>query len=182
MPLPSIPLDLPVQPEIPLAACRVLAAGLNHPEAVVVAPDGWLYAGGEAGEIYRVHARSGQFRTIARTGGFCLGLAFAGPRELIICDEGKHCIWRCDLAAKTPKLSRLASQVAGQNLRTPNYPALDPAGRLWVADSGDWDGNNGCLLCWDHSGTGTIVSRECAAFPNGLAFSLAGRAQSTGVA
>lgn len=53
---------------------RVLAQGLDHPEGVATGPDGMIYAGGEAGQVYRIDPDSGQVDEVANTGGFVLGL------------------------------------------------------------------------------------------------------------
>ena len=56
---------------------RVLASGLDHPEGVAIGPDGSLYAGGEAGQIYRI-SPDGRTEQIAETGGSVQGVAVAG--------------------------------------------------------------------------------------------------------
>jgi gluconolactonase len=45
-----------VSPLVPLSEFDLLADGLDHPEGVTWGPDGFVYAGGEAGQIYRVRA------------------------------------------------------------------------------------------------------------------------------
>ena len=46
------------QPTIlPIDHFAQFADGLDHPEGVTAGPDGTLYAGGEAGQIYRVADR-----------------------------------------------------------------------------------------------------------------------------
>lgn len=48
--------------------------GLDHAEGVAWGPDGYLYAGGEAGQLYRIRLDDGAFEEVANTGGFLLGL------------------------------------------------------------------------------------------------------------
>ena len=38
----------------PISEGRNFVTGLDHPEGVAVARDGTLYAGGEAGQVYRI--------------------------------------------------------------------------------------------------------------------------------
>ena len=50
-----------------LDAFVTIATGLDHPEGIALGPDGALYAGGEAGQIYRI-AADGTVTEIATTG------------------------------------------------------------------------------------------------------------------
>ena len=43
-----------------LAKATVFAEGLDHPECVAVHPDGTIWAGGEAGQIYRISSEERQ--------------------------------------------------------------------------------------------------------------------------
>src|SRR4051812_49651927 len=54
-----------------------LAEGLDHPEGAAVGPDGTVYAGGEAGQIYRI-AADGTPEQYADTGGVLFGGAGGG--------------------------------------------------------------------------------------------------------
>ena len=49
---------------LPITHFAPFADGLDHPEGVTVGPDGTVYAGGEAGQIYRV-ALDGTWQQIA---------------------------------------------------------------------------------------------------------------------
>ena len=75
---------------------RRLAEGLDHPEGVAVGADGMLYAGGEAGQIYRVDPSSGGFAQIASTGGFVLGLCLDAAGFIYACDAARAAIVRID--------------------------------------------------------------------------------------
>ena len=64
---------------------EIFADGLDHPECVAVGPDGSIWAGGEAGQIYRIGADRVP-TVVGNTGGFTLGIAFppkAGWRSAI---------------------------------------------------------------------------------------------------
>jgi gluconolactonase len=53
-----------------------LVDGLDHAEGVAWGLDGFAYAGGEAGQVYRVDVERGELSQFAQvTGGFILGMA-----------------------------------------------------------------------------------------------------------
>lgn len=56
----------------PVSGVRDFVTGLNHPECVAVGRDGTLYAGGKAGQIYRISQNGQKVESIASTSGFCL--------------------------------------------------------------------------------------------------------------
>src|SRR5438132_13766592 len=72
-------------PEIPIERFTVFATGLDHPECLAFDRDGELWAGGEAGQIYRI-TPAGVVATVANLGGFCAGLAFSPAGELFVCN------------------------------------------------------------------------------------------------
>ena len=51
---------------------------------------------------------------------------------------------------------------------TPNYPAFDAEGNLYVCDSGDWQGDNGRLYRIRPGGETDVWDRSLKQFPNGL--------------
>ena len=53
----------------------VLVDGLDHVEGIVWGLDGYCYAGGEAGQIYRIDVERREAVQIADTGGLVLGVA-----------------------------------------------------------------------------------------------------------
>src|SRR5436309_15523790 len=75
-----------VIPEIPIENFEIFAAGLDHPECLAFDRDGHLWAGGEAGQVYRI-APSGDVTAVATLGGFCAGLAFSPADELLVCNS-----------------------------------------------------------------------------------------------
>ena len=62
-------------PQINLKHAETFAEALDHPEGVALGPDGKIYAGGEAGQVYRIDYESRQVETYADTEGLNLGLA-----------------------------------------------------------------------------------------------------------
>jgi gluconolactonase len=158
------------EPEIPIERFEVFASGLDHPECLAFDRDGLLWAGGEAGQIYRIDA-SGEVRTVATLGGFTGGIAFSPiDHALYVCnpslglvrveDDGRHDVF--------------ATGAGGHTMICPNYPAFDRRGRLYVSDSGNWKERNGYILRFEPDGRGRVVGGPFG-YANGLAISAEGR-------
>lgn len=162
------PLAVPsaVRPLVPLEDVRVLVGGLDHPEGIAVLPDGDVLAGGEAGQLYLVHA--GEAHVVARTDGFLLGVTADASGTAFLADIGAtKRIWRWSPAEGLSEFSRGSID---RPFAHPNAMALSPAG-LYVSDSGAWKAGDGCIHLLDASGRGLVASTEMTAFPNGLAVS-----------
>ena len=123
-------------PRIAHGNIRTLAEGLDHPEGVAWGPDGFIYAGGEAGQIYRIKPQSGVVQEIANTGGFVLGLALDGTGGLYACDLGRHAVLKIDLS--NGEVSTYTAGLPELTMRSPNYPVFDVQGNLYVSDLGVW--------------------------------------------
>jgi gluconolactonase len=138
--------------------------GLDHPEGVACGPDGLVYAGGEAGQIYRV-TLDGKSEQIGTTGGFVLGLCLDGYGNVYACDIGKHAVFRI-----TPRgeVSVYSNGSAQRKMVTPNYPVFDRNGNLYVTDSGHWKQNDGCIFRVRPGGATEVVTTAVGAFPNGM--------------
>lgn len=145
----------------------ILAEGLDHPECVAWGPDGYLYAGGEAGQIYRI-SLDGVVSEIASTGGFILGVTLDGSGNIYVCDAKRRAVLRIDRSANVSVYSDGAQD---RKMVAPNFAVFDSVGNLYVSDSGDWHGNNGCLFVIKPGGETRVASNEVAAFPNGMALS-----------
>ena len=79
-----------------VAAIERLADGLDHPEGIALGTDGMLYAGGEAGQVYRVDPAAGSVEQIASTGGFVLGLCLDAAGAIYACDATLAAVVRID--------------------------------------------------------------------------------------
>ncbi|MFM8373947.1 MAG: SMP-30/gluconolactonase/LRE family protein, partial [Bacteroidota bacterium] len=158
----------------PLLAQSVeFASGLDHPECVAVHPDGSVWAGGEAGQIYRISPDGRVVEEVANTGGFVLGLAFSpGAKWLAVCDLGKKCVWKLDLA--TRQLSMFADGAGNHRFNIPNYAVFDGDGNLYVSESGAFREVNGKILKFTPDGTGTVWHEGPFNFANGMALAPGG--------
>ena len=148
----------------------IFADGLDHPECIAVHPDGSVWAGGEAGQIYRISPDGKQIEEINTTKGFNLGLAFSPDASwLAVCDNKNKCVWRLDIATNT--LSKFATGAHDHGFSIPNYPAFAKDGRLFVSDSGAFRQVTGKIFCFDKDGNGVIWHNGPFNFTNGLALS-----------
>ena len=148
-------------------ALNVLSRGLDHPEGVAWGQDGYIYAGGEAGQIYRINPQNGDYTEIARTGGFILGLCLDADNNIYACDEILHKVFRI---TPSGEVSIYSTGTADHPMVLPNYPVFHPSGSLYVSASGAWDAGNGCIYRIRQDGKTDIVSETNLAFVNGLAF------------
>lgn len=153
--------------EIKLEQFENYAEGLDHSEDLAFDRDGVLWAGGEAGQIYRIPEK-GKVEEVTNIGGFCLGLTFSSRDELFVCNAKLATIVR---VKKDGKSVVFADSVGSQKLIQPNYSVFDSQGNLYVSDSGEWSHSSGCVIRFGVSGKGTIFLDRPQPFPNGLALS-----------
>ena len=142
-------------PEIPIERFEVFASGLDHPECIAFDRDGSLWAGGEAGQIYRIDA-AGKLETVATLGGFTGGhrvLAAWTTRStsatpslgLVRVDaDGRHCRLRHRgrrAADGLPPIIRCSTGAGGSMCRIPELE----------------DGATAALLRFEPDGTGRVI-------------------------
>ena len=156
-------------PEIPIESFEVFATGVDHSECIAFDSEGNLWAGGEAGQIYRIDPE-GRVATIANLGGFCGGLAFSPTDELFVCNPA-HGIVR---VATDGKFSMFATHAGDHKLICPNYGVFDSAGNYYVTNSGQWQKRNGQLIRFTPDGRGEILAGPLG-YANGLALSADGK-------
>ena len=154
------------EPEIAIDRFEVFATGLDHPECIAFDRDGCLWAGGEAGQVYRIDA-AGKVETVAVLGGFTGGMALSPlDHALYVCNpslgivrvdaDGRHTIF--------------ATGAGGHTMVCPNYPVFDRRGRLYVSDSGNWKKQNGVSLEVRARRPGRVIGGPLG-YANGLALS-----------
>lgn len=145
----------------------------DHPEAVAWGPDGWAYAGGEAGQLYRFGLEGGALEEVGRIdGGFLLGLAHDADANTYACNDRSGCVHRI---APDGKVTVYANGNAEQKMRVPNYPVFDESGNLYVSDSGTWGGRDGFVWKVAPGGRAEIWDRQANGFTNGMCLSADGR-------
>lgn len=146
---------------------------LDHPEGVAVHPDGSVWCGGERGQIYRIEPDGSSIEQVASTDGFCLGLAFDSQGDLFVCDSKLRAVMR--LEVKSGEVGRFADGAEGRAMRTPNYPAFDAEGRLYVSDSNARQEPGPGVFRFGPDGAEELWYQGPVNFANGLALSPNGR-------
>jgi gluconolactonase len=156
------------EPIFDLEGCEEFAVGLDHAEGICLAPDGHLYVGGEAGQLYRIEA-DGSVKELLSTGGFMLGLAADADSRIYAIDNVAKCVWRIDPGTGTRE--PYADGSPAGRFSVPNWGAFDDTGNYYLSDSGDWGARNGKLWKVTPGGAAELWSEESKNFPNGLALS-----------
>jgi gluconolactonase len=151
---------------------ETLATGLDHPEGVAAGPDGSLFAGGEAGQIYRVGV-GGAVDEIASTGGFIYGVVVAGSGDVFACDFGNAAVAR---VSATGEVTTYSNGTAGRPMRVPNFAAFDDGGNLYVTDSGEWGDDDGIIYRIAPGGATEVWTEATPRFPNGCCLTAGGEA------
>lgn len=152
-----------------LEELSVVVDGLDHPECIIQGPDGTLWAGGEAGQVYRIDLKKKKATQIGSTNGFLLGLAINAKEEIFCCDVKNKAFIRMD--SKSGKTETILDKVMGRPLVNPNYAVFGSNGILYVSDSGYWNQNDGFVFGLDSNYEVVMVQHKANHFPNGLAYS-----------
>jgi gluconolactonase len=152
-------------PLVPIDQLEVFANGLDHSEGIAMTPDGTIYVGGEAGQLYRVTGDS--FEEVLTTGGFLLGLASDADGRLFACDAGNLCVWCIDPGVRSKKV--FCDGLPDRKLTSPNWGAFGADGTYYFSDSGGWKERTGSVWVVRPGGHAEVWSEESVDFPNGCA-------------
>jgi gluconolactonase len=155
-------------PLINLKHAETFVDGLDHPEGVAYGPDGKIYAGGEDGQLYRIDLQQRQVEHFATTRGLNLGMAHDAAGNTYVCNPGAAAVMKVAPRGAVSVYSQGNDQ---RRMTTPNYPAFDAQGYLYVCDSGQWKSDNGCIWSIAPGGATMLIDTECSQFPNGCAVS-----------
>jgi gluconolactonase len=157
--------DAQPSPLIPINRFSIFATGLDHPECVAFDRAGNLWAGGEAGQIYRI-VSTGRVEQITMLGSFCAGLAFSPQDELFVCHPASGVV----RMAADGHHELFASHAGEHRILCANFGVFDDTGNYYVTDSGQWMKRNGFLLRFTPDGKGQVLAGPFG-YANGLALS-----------
>ena len=143
--------------------------GLDHPECITWGSDGYAYAGGEGGQIYRIDVKNNHFEQFAQAPSFVGGLCQDGSGNLYICSGNK--VYKVNNDGNVTEYSSGTRDVA---MIGPNYPAFDKNGNLYITDSGEWKKDNGKIFKISSAGETEVWSETPNSFPNGICFGPSG--------
>jgi sugar lactone lactonase YvrE len=152
-----------VRAAVALEDMETFGSGLDHSEGICLAPDGNLYVGGEAGQLYQVND-DGAVMELLSTGGFLLGLAADHESRIYAIDLTAKCVWRID-----PR--DWSKEIWAEGFDVPNWGAFDSEGNYFISDSGGWGAADGKIWRIPPGGRPELWSSESCNFPNGLALS-----------
>lgn len=141
----------------------LLGGGLDHPEGIAWSPSGFIVAGGEAGQIYRV-TLEGDVTEVGTTDGFIYGVALDADDRVYACDFARAELCRIDPDGSVTVLSAGTSE---RPMVVPNFAAFDDDGNLYVTDSGTWGEDEGVVYLITPDGRTRIWADDVPRFPNG---------------
>jgi gluconolactonase len=148
----------------------LLAEGLDHSEGLAWDPRaGVVYAGGEAGQVYRV-TLDGAVEEVASTGGSLLGLVVDGRGRVLCCDAERGAVVRVDPSSGAVETYSQLAMVC------PNAACFDDAGALYVTQSGDTKADNGSIVRIAPGGATSVWCRDLPRYPNGICLAADGSA------
>jgi gluconolactonase len=163
------------EPLLDLSAARVFvdasvgAIRLDHAEGVAVHPDGSVWCGGEAGQVYRIPPEGGSLELRVEDGeGFTLALVFGPDGLLYYVDLGRRAVMRLDPAGGEPE-PFVSGSIGGRQLVLPNALAFDGAGRLYLTESWSATEPGPGVYRIDPDGSGHLWSAGPFLFANGVA-------------
>jgi gluconolactonase len=158
-------------PLLTLAAARTFVDGVDHAEGVAVHPDGSVWCGGEAGQVYKIPYDGGSLEErVAANGGFTLALTFGPDGLLYYVDLIRRAVMRLDPVHGDPE-PLIEGSIDGHDLILPNAIAFDEAGHLYLTESFSASEPGPGIYRIEPDGTGHLWSAGPFLFANGIAVS-----------
>jgi gluconolactonase len=155
----------PLTPLLTIERFEIFANGLDHPECLAFDRQGFIWAGGESGQVYRIDP-AGKVEQVTSLGTFNAGVAVSPEDELFVCNPAQGIV-----RVRRDGTHRLfVSHAEEHKIVCANYGLFDRAGNYWVTDSGQWTKQNGFLLRFTPDGRGEVVAGPFG-YANGLALS-----------
>jgi gluconolactonase len=154
-----------VNPIVPIDRFEVFATGLDHPECCAFDREGNCWAGGEAGQVYRIDP-AGKVEQIASLGSFNGGVAVSPANEVFVCNPASGVV----RIHRSGKHEIFASHAGDHKIACANFACFDPRGNMYLTDSGDWRKHNGYITRFTPDGRGQIIAGPFG-YANGLALS-----------
>jgi gluconolactonase len=145
------------------AEAEIVVEGLDHPEGVTVGPGGTIWAGGEAGQVYRVEGTPATAELFGSSDGMTLGVAVDAEGNVYTADPVNQCVQRFRPDGRCEVYGRGTPPI-----RAPNHLCFDSRGNLYVSDSGRWKHHDGCIYRFAPGGEGEIWCTETRTLPNGV--------------
>lgn len=165
---------------LPISAASVFYDGitteprLDHPESLVVGPDGAIWCGGEAGQIYRLDLDRQRLELIASTGGFTLGLAHLADGRLLTCDLKHRAVFETDLSTGESRV--FATGCDDVAFKFVNYVLTGPSDEIYVSDSHGFRDPGPGIFRFTPDGLGELWFDQPLDFANGMALTPDGKA------
>jgi len=163
------------EPILDLSAARILfdasigPVRLDHAEGVAVQPDGTIWCGGEAGQVYRISPGSSSLEVrVDDREGFTLALAFGPDGLLYYVDLARRAVMRLDPAGGAPE-TFVGGSIGGRDLKLPNAITFNADGRLYLTESHSATEPGPGVYRIDPDGTGSLWTEGPFLFANGVA-------------
>lgn len=139
---------------------------LDHPESLVIGPDGALWCGGEAGQIYRLDLEQRRLDLVASSGGFTLGLAHLTDGRLLTCDLKHGAVFQTDLATGESKV--FATGTDDLSFKFANYVVITADDHIYVSDSHGFRDPGPGIFRFTPDGHGELWFDQPLDFANGM--------------
>jgi SMP-30/Gluconolactonase/LRE-like region len=146
---------------------------LDHPEAVAWGSDQKVYAGGEAGQLYRTGIADSAPRCRCNRSSDALGRDAVDAGIAVVAGIG---VARGIMGEAQQESAFDLGDLLADRMRVPNYPVFDDAGNLFVSDSGEWGKKNGWIWKIAPGGAAAIWCKSACGFTNGMCLSADGKA------